>query len=371
MILSKRQKLYFGILFLILFIPNFFVLFNYNDIKGNIKFSGAYILLSFFVWALPLVLLKTKPYFVLGFFFLLTAPIEIIFVKSLGTPHTVGFIDSIFKSNLKEATEQLSGNILMVITFVFILIIYVWLTIKIKNVRLNKKLRLSIFLGFILFNIGIFFQMFALQKGAQSDLKEKIKIAISWVLIKYSRVYPANLLVNLNHQFENQRAISKLEDNLVNFNFKAVSNNPSEQEEVVVLVIGETARFKSFHLNGYQRPTTPYLDTTPNLLSFKNMYAQANLTSMSVPQIITRATPQDYQKQFSEKTIADAFKQAGFYTAWFANQSSETPIIKRLQKVIDYFKTNNSDINLIGYYDEVILPDFKRYLRIIAKKNLL
>ncbi|HTO15529.1 MAG TPA: phosphoethanolamine transferase [Edaphocola sp.] len=369
--MKKRQRLYFIILSLILFIPNFFALLNYNDIKGNLKMSVAYTVLALFVWALPLIFLKLKTFFIINFFFLLASPIEIIFVKSLGTPHTVGFIDSIFKSNLQEASEQLSGNLLMVLIFILIVIIYIILTLKIKNTRLNLKTRLAILFGFLLFNVGIFFQMYSLQKGAQSNLKEKLDTSYSQVLLKYSRVYPSNLLVNLYRQYENQKSVSKLEQNLVNFDFQAISTNPIDQEEIYVLVLGETARFESFHINGYHRETTPYLDTTSNLLSFQNVYTQANLTSMSIPQIITRSSPLDFKKQFFEKTIADAFKQAGFYTAWFANQSSENPIIKRMQDKIDYFKTNNSDINLIGYLDEAIVPEYEIVIQNKSKKKFI
>jgi glucan phosphoethanolaminetransferase (alkaline phosphatase superfamily) len=44
---------------------------------------------------------------------------------------------------------------------------------------------------------------------------------------------------------------------------------------------------------------------------------------MSVPQIITRATPDNYDAQYREKSILGAFKEAGFKTFWLSNQSDQ------------------------------------------------
>lgn len=324
--------------------------------------SFAYLVLSFFVWAFPLIFLKKKLYFIIGFFFLLLSPLEIIFVRSLGTPLTVGFIDSVLKSNFKETTEQLSGNIMLLGIFVLVIVLYLYFLFKIENQYLSKKIR-KITLGlFVIFNLGLLYQMFSIQKDFKDTFDTKVEQMFSTTFMKYEKIYPSNLIFNTYSNLLNYKKINEMNARLSTFTFQAKSQNPKDDEEVFVLVIGETARFGNFHLNGYSRQTSPYLDKIPNLLSFQNVYAQANLTSISVPQIITRATPENQDLQYSEKNIADAFYEAGFYTAWLANQSGENPMIKRMSKSIDYFKSNNTEVDTKSFLDEDILPQFNDLL---------
>lgn len=74
--------------------------------------------------------------------------------------------------------------------------------------------------------------------------------------------------------------------------------------------------------------------------------------------ILTRATPKDLSVQNKEKTVLDAFKEAGFYTAWFANQNSDYPVTRRLIDVSDVNKINFFDVNVKNFYDGMILVDF-------------
>ena len=67
---------------------------------------------------------KKKTYFVVALFLFLASPLEIIFVKSLGTPITIGFIDSVFKTNYNEAKEQITSNLGFVFFFIGGFILY-------------------------------------------------------------------------------------------------------------------------------------------------------------------------------------------------------------------------------------------------------
>lgn len=88
----------------------------------------------------------------------------------------------------------------------------------------------------------------------------------------------------------------------------------SHDREYYVLAIGESLRYSSLSIAGYNRETTPLLATLDSLVLFSNYYSTANLTMYSVPQIVTRATPDDYSRNFSEKSIVAPFKECGFHT---------------------------------------------------------
>lgn len=95
--------------------------------------------------------------------------------------------------------------------------------------------------------------------------------------------------------------------------FGATRNNVNEKE-TYVLGIGESMRYGNLSLGGYARNTTPLLEQIQNLTLFTNYYSTATLTMYSVPQIITRATAEDFELNYKEKSIFQPFKECGFRT---------------------------------------------------------
>lgn len=105
--------------------------------------------------------------------------------------------------------------------------------------------------------------------------------------------------------------------------FGAHRNIEPNQKEVYVLAIGESLRYENFSLNGtYARTTTPRLEAMDNIILFDNYYSQACLTMLSVPMLLTRATPTNYELNYAEPTIAKAYKECGFSTYVIANKTN-------------------------------------------------
>lgn len=92
--------------------------------------------------------------------------------------------------------------------------------------------------------------------------------------------------------------------------------------ETHVLVIGESARYDTFQVNGYQRETSPFLAGTPNVVSFSRAYTPANLTVNAVPMMLTGIEPRTYRPELIRGTILDAAREAGYYIAWLSNQET-------------------------------------------------
>ncbi|MFD2203315.1 phosphoethanolamine transferase [Shivajiella indica] len=103
--------------------------------------------------------------------------------------------------------------------------------------------------------------------------------------------------------------------------FSFQSNTKEEnQPDVVILIIGEAMRSSNWTLNGYEKLTSPYLSELDNLISFKSHYSNANQTSNSIPTLITKATPANFEQAFKEKSIISLFKEVNYQTAWISNQ---------------------------------------------------
>ena len=102
------------------------------------------------------------------------------------------------------------------------------------------------------------------------------------------------------------------------------SLNSLDEDVVVVVVIGESARSANFGLLGYERPTTPLLAAEKNLAAFKatscNTSTKLSLACMFVrPQSVVERGLQ--APKISEETVFSVFKKLGFSVELFAMQS--------------------------------------------------
>lgn len=92
--------------------------------------------------------------------------------------------------------------------------------------------------------------------------------------------------------------------------------------ETHVVVIGESARYDAFGLNGYARDTSPSLTGLAGLVSYSRAYAPANITYLSVPMMLTGIAPDAYRREDVRGTLVDAMREAGYRTAWLSNQEA-------------------------------------------------
>ena len=89
---------------------------------------------------------------------------------------------------------------------------------------------------------------------------------------------------------------------------------PADQKEIYIFAIGESLRYDNVSLNGkYRRSTTPRLKAKENnIMIFDDYFSQACLTMYSVPQLVTRATPDNYELNYAERSIIEPFRECGF-----------------------------------------------------------
>lgn len=138
------------------------------------------------------------------------------------------------------------------------------------------------------------------------------------------------------------------------FVFHSTRTREFAQKETYVLAIGESVRYANCSLNGiYKRETMPLAGKQKNLVFFHNYYTDGCTTSISVPMIVTRATAEENDLSYTEKSIVQAFKENGFTTVvikrgLFAQISSEC-----LYQGADYTVEVNSDAEVMSAINSV------------------
>ncbi len=116
--------------------------------------------------------------------------------------------------------------------------------------------------------------------------------------------------------------IEKHQNDNETFRYNAIQQEPVSGEEIYVLSLGESVRYKNLSLNGtYNRETTPLLGKQTDLVLYSDYYANATLTQHALPMLLTDAQTDDFEKHFSRKTISAAFSEAGFKTALVSHRA--------------------------------------------------
>jgi lipid A ethanolaminephosphotransferase len=275
--------------------------------------NAAYILITLFFIFYGLSISRIS--LIAGSIFIyLTGAIGSYYNIIFGIKITPEIIKVAFHNDITEASELLS--IKLIIWNIISVIISTNLSIKFsKEFIFNTKEKiLSIFIlyGSINFLINPKYKLFEKFQPWQ----------ITSSLSKYISNSPKSQITDISKQA----------------NYISTKNN-----RTAVLIIGESARYDHFSLNGYERDTNPILSKKSNLFSF-NARSCSNLTYLSVSCLLSRLDNREFDPTKNETSIISIFNKVGFDTSWFGTQT-----------ILNYFKDTGGG----SFYDEaktLILP---------------
>lgn len=352
--MKRKYIIAFIFLILLLTIPNILAFIIAKDVVGW-GMHTLYLLSTIAFYLLGLSILKQRTFFRVYSPFLLIGAVEIVYLILNQATTSLMFIYTIVKAELGEFLELVSTY--WPIVFIFVPLWTGYFIANRKHIPKNylfenKLIRYSVAAACCLF--------FIISASAISLHKHKHHDADT-AFIALSKTCPINLVVQSVHLADmwddmNGEAQSKLQD----FSFGIPAKQDSEPE-IVLLLIGETSRYQNWGINGYHRNTTPLLAAQPNLISYDSCFTIANLTAVSVKYLLSRATPHDKDITRFERTLPEAFHEAGYQTAWIANQSYTNRYLSRIAYSCDYLYYHKKELPRY-YLDTVLLPPLQQFL---------
>lgn len=110
------------------------------------------------------------------------------------------------------------------------------------------------------------------------------------------------------------------------------------KKDLVIMVVGETARADRFSLNGYKRETNKLL-SKQDIVSFKNVSSCGTSTGVSVPCMFSSLGRSNYDKEkaLSQENVLDVLSKNGVEVLWRDNNSDSKGIATRIK--YEDFKT--------------------------------
>ncbi len=135
------------------------------------------------------------------------------------------------------------------------------------------------------------------------------------------------------------------------------------KKDLLVIVVGETARAENFSLNGYARLTNPLL-AQKDIVNFSNTHSCATATAESVPCMFSDLDKDHFNGNDakSRENLLDAFSHAGLNVLWRDNNSSCKGVCERVEHEsllnLDVSEHCNED----GCLDDILLYKLDDYL---------
>lgn len=150
-----------------------------------------------------------------------------------------------------------------------------------------------------------------------SDFKDKKLNSILSGYLPFNLCYSTYEFVT---QYKSQLKLHHEKTDLGNlFHFQYQN---STEPVSVVLIIGESMR-GSILDQGLFKPIydiMPFTKTSRNIVKFYNAVSSGISTRISIPYMLTRAIPPNFDQATGEQSIISIYKKLGFATSWIGNQ---------------------------------------------------
>ncbi|MBC7697992.1 MAG: phosphoethanolamine--lipid A transferase [Bacteroidia bacterium] len=145
----------------------------------------------------------------------------------------------------------------------------------------------------------------------------------------------------------------------------------SGKPELMVMVVGETARADRFSLNGYHKETNPML-TKQGVVSLSNVSSCGTSTSVSVPCMFSALGRKEYDKEtaLNQQNALDVLAAHGVEILWRDNNSDSKGVATRLK--VEDFRTPTFNPACEGECRDIgMLTGLAQYIEARKGKDIL
>lgn len=270
-------------------------------------------------------------------------------------------IDNVLQTNFNESVDLFSVTLIFYVLFMGLIPSYLIYRIKIqyeslKAILIEKGKMLGIALGIALV------VLMAFNKNYTSFFREH----------KPLRYYanPAYYLYSVGHYV--QKSLSHPYTGLQVIGKDAAIPETDVDRELVILVVGEAARWDHFSLNGYSRETNPLLQKE-DIVNFTQFSSCGTETAVSVPCMFSSLTRDNYDGEKAQhiENVLDVIGHAGVNVLWRDNNSDSKGVALRAEYQDFKDPKNNSMCEDGECRDEGMLIGLDEYIKAHPKGDIV
>jgi lipid A ethanolaminephosphotransferase len=255
--------------------------------------------------------------------FLVIASQAAYFMDHLGVIIDTVMIDNIMQTSVNESLSLVTPA--LVIRTIFLGLIPAWLVIQYCPPVRRFKPELIARMKALLLCVGLMFISIAPFTAAYSSFFREHKIVRFYANPTYA-VYSAIKYGLQQSSITAHLPLLKIAEDAL------LLDPPTSKKELVIMVVGETARADRFSLNGYPRLTNPLLSQL-EVVSFKHVASCGTSTGVSVPCMFSSLGREHYDKEkaLSQENVLDVLAKNGIEVLWRDNNSDSKGVATRVR----------------------------------------
>ncbi|MCL2590979.1 MAG: phosphoethanolamine--lipid A transferase [Betaproteobacteria bacterium] len=316
------------------------------------------VLMIFFIWFFSLLLIPVigKPIIVV---LLLISSAVNCFTYKMGTVIDSDMIRNVFETNLREASDfiTLSNIFWITVTGVLPAILLILCKIQYQSGKKELLVRIVFFLiGIVV--IGGFSATLTKEYASFLRNHNKARKMLNTFYYIYSTV-----------QYFQKASLANREFVWLD---RDVTSGSTDSKNLIILVIGETARTMNFSLNGYERETNPLL-SKQKIINFKNATSCGTATAVSVPCIFSPKDRKNFDVNDAKYTqnLLDTLLIAGYEIFWLENDDGCKGVCERVPTE-NVVKTGSKEYCEKNYCrDEVMLLKLEERIKNHDKNEMI
>jgi len=291
----------------------------------------------------------TKPFFSL---LLVLSALVSYAGYNYGTIFDTNMIVNIMQTDSSEASSYLSlYSILWVIGFgVVPAALLIMLPVKRESwFKLIGKKLLSILCSVLMLAViaGLYYQDYASFGRNHSYLKKMI--------VPTQLVYATSSYIKQTY-FSTPQPYVEL--GLDAHQSKQALEQAKQKPNLVVLVVGETARSQNYQLNGYGRETNPYTSKL-DVVSFQDVRSCGTATAVSLPCMFSILTHDsyDHDQANNQDNVLDILNRAGVSMIWEDDDGGDKNVARHIEVQMMPRSRKDSECDGNTCYDMVLLEN--------------
>jgi len=221
----------------------------------------------------------------------------------------------------KELSDLFNFKLFLYILFLFIVPLLCIFHLKIKKNSFLKNLKINLRDSAAALSIS-FALIAGLSKYYASFFREH----------KIVRCYtnPTFWIYSIGKFFKSSVYLANTAFTKIGEDARVLASDPDR--ELIIIVVGETARSDRFSLNGYHKKTNPYLERE-NIVSFSDVRSCGTSTAISVPCMFSNLGEKEYSTERSKNTenLLDVLAHTGDVDIlWRDNNSTSKGVADRV-----------------------------------------
>ncbi|QNP50188.1 phosphoethanolamine--lipid A transferase [Diaphorobacter aerolatus] len=258
--------------------------------------------------------------------FIVIAALSSHFMLTYGVVIDTGMATNTIQTDIKEVQDLLNLRL-----FVTVLLLagpplwWIWRT-KTSSRKFGQVLvwHIGTVIGSMMLVVSITFMAF---QPLASTMRDHTKI-------RYL-INPFNSLYAFGKSIKGSQSLSASELLPVGQDARVSVADQRNEDPVLFLIVGETARAASFPAYGYERPTTPRLSGRDDIFYAANAWSCGTSTAESLPCMFSPLGRTEFLSRSQDtENLLEVLQRAGLAVLWLDNQSGCKGICKRVPTAV-------------------------------------